>query len=332
MGDLIRRIGQLFITGFSGEEPPHALLNILAEEQLGGVLLLDEYCPSHSQVVEIVNRIKACYRDAPAFIAVDQEGGRVSRIKGAPAQFRSPAEYAKSSDVTKFSEDYARSLVCLTSLGINLNLAPVADLRLNDENPVLEGRCFGDTPGGVALFVKAAVATARAHGMLSCLKHFPGLGAAVNDPHVDVSRADYDFHQWRGREMIPFQDGVLSGADLLMTTHLSLPKIDDTIVTGSRKIISEMVRIILAFDGPVITDDLTMEGAAVLGTIGERTVAAFKAGHDLLLFGRDYEAALRAYDYFVESYQRGEITDREIRAALDRVTGIKYKLTRSVLR
>ena len=132
--------------------------------------------------------------------------------------------------------------------------------------------------------------------------------------------------------MIPFADGLAAGADLIMTTHLSLPNINETIVTGARGVISEMVRLMLSFDGPVITDDLTMQGAAALGNIGERTVAAFTAGHDLLLFGRDYEAAMRAYDYFVDAFGRGEVTEEQITAALNRVTGTKYKLTRSVMK
>jgi beta-glucosidase-like glycosyl hydrolase len=87
----------------------------------------------------------------------------------------------------------------------------------------------------------------------------------------------------------------------------------------------------LSFDGPVITDDLAMEGASVLGDIGERTVAAFKAGHDVLLFGQDFEAAMRAYDYFVDAFTRGEIPKEQISASLNRVSGIKYKLTRPIL-
>jgi beta-N-acetylhexosaminidase len=255
----------------------------------------------------------------------------VCRIKGIPAEFKAPSRYARDNALEHFMEDYKRAAVYLESLGVNLNLAPVADIFLNELNPCLEHRCFGTDAGSVSVFVQASVKIAGACGLLACLKHFPGLGAAKHDPHVRTATAEYDMYQWQSREMIPFADGVASGADLIMTTHLHLPKIDDVIVTGSGKIISEMIRIMLSFDGPVITDDLTMEGASVLGDIGERTVAAFKAGHDLLLFGQDFEAAMTAYDYFVDAFARGEIPKEQISASLNRVSGIKYKLTRPIL-
>ena len=92
-----------------------------------------------------------------------------------------------------------------------------------------------------------------------------------------------------------------------------------------------MLRGMLAFDGVVITDDLTMNGAEVLGDIGERTVAAFNAGHDILLFGQDFESAMVAFDYFREACLRGEISTEQLMASIDRVTGMKYKLNQSVI-
>jgi len=220
----------------------------------------------------------------------------------------------------------------MESIGINLNLAPVADIFLNEGNTCLTNRCYGDTAGKVAVFVEAAVTTSKKNRLLCCLKHFPGLGAAVDDPHFQTPTAEYDEILWHQRERIPFAAGLEKGADMIMTTHVRVPAIDEQIVTGSKKIISTMLRQSLAFDGPVITDDLTMKGAAVLGDIGERTVAAFKAGHDLLLFGQDLEASMQAYDYFVNAYERGEIDEQRIEASLSRIAGIKFKLESTVVR
>ncbi len=116
-----------------------------------------------------------------------------------------------------------------------------------------------------------------------------------------------------------------------MTTHVILESCDPTIVTGSSKIINELLRDRASFDGAVITDDLLMQGAAVLGSVGERTVAAFLAGHDILLFGRDYEAAMGAFDYFDEACRRGEISNDQIATSLGRVSGMKYKLGRTLI-
>jgi beta-N-acetylhexosaminidase len=195
----------------------------------------------------------------------------------------------------------------------------------------LKDRCFGETPQQVATFVEKAVAVTRKAGLLSCLKHFPGLGAAAADPHQETPAVDYDELIWRQREMLPFAAGIESGADMVMTTHLRMTAFNGEIVTGSRQVVTSLLRDVLGFDGPVITDDLTMNGANELGDIGERTVKAFKAGHDILLFGQDHDKAMRAYDYFVAAVDRGDIDLTEIKASLSRVSGIKFKLDRSII-
>ncbi len=324
-------IGQLFIMGFPGERPPTPFLNFLAEESIGGVILFAENCPTHLIARQNIEVIRSAVTGVSPFIAIDQEGGRVCRLRGAPAEYRAAWEYGGES-IEHFIEEYSRSAVYLEALGINLNLAPVADIFLDQNNSCLKDRCFGASAIAVVSYVAASIRVSRAKGLLSCLKHFPGLGAAVNDPHLQTAVADFDEYKWQQRERIPFAAGIAEGADLLMTTHVLLPKVDDTIVTGSARIITEMVRGSLAFDGPIITDDLTMKGATPLGDIGERTIAAFLAGHDLLLFGTDYEAASAAYDQFTDAVRRGEISESRLRESFDRIAGSKFKMARPVLK
>ena len=331
MEQLIREIGQLFVIGFSGDHPSEAFLNFISEEQIGGVILFAENCPTHACTWENIDRIRQALPERPPFIAVDQEGGTVCRVHGAPAEYRSAREYGRDDSTERFVEEYARAAVFLESLGFNLNLAPVADI-CSAGNDWLKERCFGDTPETVKEFVRASVETSHAAGLLCCVKHFPGVGASRLDPHEKTARADYDQIVWEQRERIPFAAAVEAGVDLVMTTHLHLPRIDETIVTGSQTVVRQMLRNGLAFDGPVITDDLTMAGAAVLGTVGERTVAAFRAGHDMLLFGQDLDAAAEAYECFVGTVRRGEIDEHRLRASLARVAGLKYKLEQSIVR
>jgi beta-N-acetylhexosaminidase len=325
-------LGQLFMVGFPGAEPPAPFLQFLAEDAIGGVILFEENCPSHQQTRQNIERLRQASRSPHLLVAIDQEGGRVSRLRGAPAEFRSAGDYAREKNgLEHFKEEYRRSAVYMESLGINLNLAPVADIYLNNKNSVLRGRCFGSTAEEVTSFVRAAVDISAHSGLLSCLKHFPGLGSAELDPHVATPHVVFNEIVWSMREMAPFAAGIEAGADLVMTTHVVLEPLDRTIVTGSSRIINELLRSRAAFDGPVITDDLLMEGAAVLGNVGERAVKAFLAGHDILLFGRDYEAAMSAHDDFEEAYHRGEISPVLVATALDRVAGMKYKLRRTVI-
>jgi len=332
MSEMEKNIGQLFIIGFPGERPPKRFLDFLADEMIGGVILFEDNCQTHELAKENIQAIKSQYRTSIPFIAIDQEGGRVCRLKGAPAEFCAASEYGRNDDLERFKEDYTRSAVFMESIGINLNLGPVCDIWLNPANRCLEDRCFGASPGKVSPFVEQAVKISKKAGLLSCLKHFPGLGAALVDPHQQTANADYDELIWEQRERIPFDAGIRFGADMVMTTHLKLPKIDNRLATGSDKIVNTIIRQRLAFDGLVITDDLTMAGAKPLGHVGERTVAAFNAGHDIMLFGRDFDAAIEAYDYFVEAVQNGDISSERIELSLARISGIKFKLDSPVLR
>lgn len=322
------KLGQLFIIGFPGEEPSAAFLNFLVEDNIGGVILFNDNCSTHETARRNISLIRSHFHDSVPFIAIDQEGGRVCRLKGAPTEFLAPADYGQRDALERFTEDYSRAAVSMVSMGINLNLAPVCDMTVNDENECLKGRCFGGTVEKIGPFVRASVEIAHRAGLLCCLKHFPGLGASKIDPHAGPATADYDYMLWHQRERLSFVAGVEAGADFIMTTHLQVDALDSVIATASEKIVGQLLRKDLNFDGPVITDDLTMKGAESLGHIGERAVAAFNAGHDILLFGQDFEAAMEAYEYFRDACQRGEVNRERLKVAVQSVSGMKSRLDR----
>lgn len=325
------KLGQLFMIGFEGKSPSDSFLNFLTEEQIGGVILFEENCPDYDTIKNNISKIKSCYRTRAPFIAIDQEGGRVSRMRGIPAEIPAAYFYGKKNKIENFVEDYTHSAVYMESAGITLNLAPVADIFLNPENSCLSDRCFSDDPAKVARFVEKSVEVARHNGLLCCLKHFPGLGAAKADPHNEIAVAHYDEKLWKEREMIPFLAGVRKGAEMIMTTHMRVPEIDDQIVTVSEKIINKFIRQHLKFEGPVITDSLVMKGASELGDLGEISVKAFNAGHDILLYGQKLDDNIEAFDYFEDACRRGEISAERIESALQRISGIKLKLDSSVV-
>lgn len=330
MSNIRDKFGQLFIVGFPGVQPSGSFLNFILEEKIGGVILFKDNCPSHQKAKDNIDVIKR-YVSSDMFIAVDQEGGRVSRLSGAPAEISSAWHYGNKLGLEKYGEDYTRCLLFLESLGININLAPVGDIFLNSKNKCLEERCFGDSAEKVIPFVKKSLEISNQFRMISCVKHFPGLGASDIDPHEMTSQADYDMIVWEQREKTVFSEAIKSGTDMIMTTHLRLQEFDNIIATGSQKIVKELLREMLGFDGLVVTDDLSMKGASSLGDIGERAVAAFKAGHDLLLFGQDIDSTMLAFDYFCDAFSRGEMSEEQILSSLDRIAGLKFKLGKSIM-
>ncbi len=328
---LFEKLGQLFIIGFKGKEPSSEFLEFLSEEKIGGVILFEENCENYDVLKENINKIKASYRDMVPLIAVDQEGGRICRIKGMPAEYHSPSYYASGDMLEKFEEDYAHSALYMESAGISLNMAPVADIFLNKDNDCLRDRCFGNSPEEVSAFVEKSIEVSHRSGLLCCLKHFPGLGSAGSDPHLAAPVVDTDEPTWLGREIMPFMAGMKKGADFIMTTHMLMPEIDDKIVTASEIVINKLLREQLGFEGPVMTDALDMKGAEELGEPGARAVKAFCAGHDILLFGQDFEESVEAFDYFVRACNDGEIPAERIESAQQRISGIELKLDSNVL-
>lgn len=327
MLDLQKQLGQLFIVGYEGIDPSTEFLDFLAECQLGGVILFGDNCTDTDRLRKVLLTLECrVASERPLFVAIDQEGGRVCRLSEKPAWFRSASSYAKNNDLDGFTTDYNLAAEYMVGLGVNLNLAPVADIFLNTDNSCMTDRCYGSTPESVARFVGRAVEISHRSNMLCCLKHFPGLGAAAIDPHQAVSTADYDRAVWAERERIPFAAGIAAGADMIMTTHLKLPAIDNVIATGSQVIIDDMLRKDLGFDGVVITDELAMLGAEVMGDIGARTIAALQAGHDIVLFGPNQGNARAAYDAVVQAVDSGQLSQETIARALGRVAKAKEDL------
>jgi len=331
MSDFAHTIGQLFMVGYPGPEPSSEFLEMVAREQLGGTILFQDNCPTYAAAGEAIAAIRAQYQTSTPVIAIDQEGGRVTRLKGAPAEFRAPASYPENGQLEAYTEDYRRSVLAMEALGINCNLTPVVDLHLNEENTVLDGRCFGRDAATAIPYIQKTIDISHSRGLLACAKHFPGLGAAAVDPHRASAEADYDFETWKVRERETFKAAVDQGVDLVMTTHLRIPAVDRAIATESPTIIGDMLRFYLGFDGPVITDDLFMDGARELGDSAERAIKAFLAGHDILLFGQDFHEATKAIHGFRKAVANGHIPEERLHQALERIASVKVRLARPAI-
>jgi beta-N-acetylhexosaminidase len=327
---MLERIGQLFVTGLDGPRPSKEFLEFYKAENLGGIVLFEENCTPHSLAEDTIRQIHRLSSVTP-FVAVDQEGGRVCRFKGAPMEYGAAAKYGSENNMELFEEQFSRTAYLLGSLGVNLLLGPVADLTLNENNECLKDRTFSSSASRVIPFIEKSIDICRKAGLLSCLKHFPGLGAARDDPHIKMSVADFDYQTFLNREGIPFKAGIDNDVDMIMTTHLLLPKLDSKPATVSEVVVNQLLRNKLGFYGIVITDDLLMKGANELGSVEERALEAFLAGHDLLLFGQDFSAVRKTISYFKEAVKDGRLNENRLSDSLDRISGIKSKIALPVI-
>ncbi|MDD4051510.1 MAG: glycoside hydrolase family 3 N-terminal domain-containing protein [candidate division Zixibacteria bacterium] len=298
--------GRFFIVSFPEAIPSDRTLRFILDNHIGGLILFAEHCRDPKSLKSWLGDFVRSL-GYPLIVAVDQEGGRVCRFDAGFPSLDSPRNYGKDGRVDKYRDDLSRVCERLQEIGVNLNLVPTVDLFDRGDGHVLDSRAFSDDPGVVAEFARATIAVHHRFGLLTCAKHFPGLGRSAGDPHQILSTADLTEADFREKELVPFRDAIEAGVDSVMVTHLAAPKVDDVPAIISRKMIAGWLKESLSFDGPVITDDLLMTGAQQAAPLPLTAVKCFEAGADLLLFGRDLDAASQAFDRFAADWQAGRL-------------------------
>ena len=317
--------GRHVIVSFPEPFPDDDVLYFLQENRIGGIILFAEHCRDPESLKGWLADFMASL-PYQLIVAVDQEGGRVRRLATRFPDLEAPRHYGSGKRLHRYQDDLARVCERLREIGFNLNLVPTVDLFDQEEGHVLDSRTFSDDPEVVGQFARATIATHKAHGLLSCAKHFPGLGRSKGDPHQVLSVADLTEDQFFEVELPPFRDAIRAGVDLVMVTHLSAPKVDLAPAVVSERMISVWLKGKMGFAGPVITDDLQMAGALGAADLSNLAVRSFTAGADLLLFGRDLEATRQALDVFSERWAAGRFGSHRIADARSRVDIICRKI------
>jgi len=327
-------IGQVFMVGFRGATPPRELLDLIEQRQVGGVILFSRNTSDAAQTQALTNRLQASARatghDYPLLIATDQENGLVRRFGDTITAF--PGAMALGAIG---SEQVAREVAEATgqelwAMGVNMNLAPIADVNNNPTNPVIGVRSFGEDPALVGRLVAASVEGYRAAGVIATLKHFPGHGDTATDSHLALPTVPHTLERLLEIELPPFRCGIAAGADAIMTAHVALPYVVPaadaaTPATLSADILQGLLRERLGYTGVIVSDCLEMEAIASGVGVAAGAVMALRAGVDLVLISHRADrqgAALLAVRAAVE---RGELAEAMLRQAAERVLRLKAR-------
>lgn len=336
------KIAQILMLGFTGESmsPESPIAVAIREYGIGGVVLFDNNVDlgvtnrnitSPSQVKALTDSLRSCSA-TPLFIAVDQEGGIVARLKdryGFPPSVS--ARFLGEKNDPDLTRDRSESMAAtLKECGFTLNLAPVVDLNTNPANPVigLKERSFSADPGLVSAHAAEFVKGHHCHGITTCLKHFPGHGSSRDDSHlglVDVTRS------WTKDELIPYRRLIEQGlCDMVMTAHTVNTHLDTVYpATLSKGTIDGILRKELGFNGVVISDDLNM--SAIINNYSYETAVekAINAGVDILLVANDkiYDAdvAPKTIEMLLRMVESGRIDRERIDEACGRVMALKFR-------
>ena len=276
MATYIRRhIGQLIVAGFSGPTIPPELRSLARDLDLGGIILFGRNIEEPEQVAELAYEAQALSRELPVWVTVDQEGGRVARL-GAPFTRWPPACTLGRCGDTTLVERFGRALASeLRAVGVTLDYAPVLDVRTNIENAVIGDRALAEEADEVARLGSAMIDALQANGIAACGKHFPGHGDTSADSHHELPVVEHPSERLHSVELKPFRAAVERGVAAIMTAHVLYPVLDtDAPATLSHRIVTELLRDTLGFDGLVATDDMEMAAITDSYTLEDATVRA----------------------------------------------------------
>lgn len=334
------KIGQMLMVGFRGTvlNDEHFILRHIRQHHLGGVILFDYDVLTRqperniSSPQQLKSLIAALQQAAtmPLLVAVDQEGGRVVRLKPRHGFARtvSPTELGRLDDPQATYSASAEIAATLAELGINVNFAPVVDLCVNPDNPVIARleRCFSAQPDKVTRHAREFIQAHKAQGVTAVIKHFPGHGSSHSDSHLgftDVSAS------WTTQELNPYIDLIGAGeVDAVMTAHVFNANLDiDHPATLSHPTVTGLLRNQLRFDGVVFSDDLQMGAISDHYGLEQAVRLALEAGVDILLFGNnleyDPEIVPKVVSIIRELVENGAIGEARINESFRRIMRLK---------
>lgn len=308
------KVAQLFMVRCDA-----ANMDAILEKQPGGIVMFGVDFEGLTKD-EVKDKIES-YKDAcviEPIISVDEEGGTVVRVSSNPnlagEKYQNPRYYYELGGIEALAQNAAEKSDLLADLGITMNLAPVADVS-TDPDDFIYDRALGEDAATTAEYVSAVVGAMKEHGMMSCLKHFPGYGGNV-DTHTGIAIDDRPLDSFYENDFVPFEAGIEAGADAVLVAHNIVNSIDSTQPASISGPVHEILREELGCDGIIMTDDMSMEAMAQYETPYTKAVLA---GNDMVIV-TDFEAA---YNEVLGAAKDGTIPESTIDAAVERILEAK---------
>lgn len=328
--DYLTMIGQRLAIGFPGKKLSSETISFIREYKIGNLVIFRNNVENDEQLRKLCEDIQNLVLEVtgyPAFICIDQEGGMVSRLS--PDAVIVPGNMAAAA---AGGSEIAYQLTCIISrqlrgIGPNLNFAPVVDVNSNAKNPVIGVRSFGDDPVSVAEYSAAAVRGYLDSGMMCCAKHFPGHGDTAVDSHVGLPVINKSLAELWDMELIPFRAVIEAGVPAIMSSHILFPQIEPGHIpaTMSHRIMYDLLREELEFNGLVFSDDMWMEAVRSHFGISQRTVCAVKAGNDVVCCREDLPRQRKMADAILQAVEHGDISKNELEFSFERILAAKEK-------
>jgi beta-N-acetylhexosaminidase len=282
--------GQLLFCGFEGTTVPDDLASLVSAGRVGGVILFARNIEQPAQVRALTTQLHGLApADCPLLIGIDQEGGRVQRLRRPWTEWPPMRELGDLDDI-ELTQEVARALAReLLDLGIGLDFAPCVDVDTNPANPVIGDRSFARDPAVVARHASHFITAMQVSGVAACAKHFPGHGDTSTDSHHELPRLDHDLARLEAVELPPFRAAVDAGVASIMTAHILFPALDTQRPATLAPKVMRILRDDLGYEGVVFSDDLEMKAVADHFDTATLVDESLAVGVDSLLVCRDAE-------------------------------------------
>lgn len=312
------------MVGLPGHDLDDSTRNLITRAGINNFIIFRRNVLNREQLRTLCADLVASCRAqglAMPIIAIDQEGGTVARLPPPFTQFAGARELAESAEPELLLVDYARCCAReLRDVGISMNLAPVLDVSPAGQGLFMEKRALGGNALQVSRFGSLVIRVLQEEGIAACAKHFPGLGAAVLDPHLRLPVVELSRAQLSSCDLEPFRAAIAEKVAAFMTSHTIYKGLDpETIATLSPVILIKLLREELRYDGLVITDDLEMGAIENVFSVEDAALASFIAGVDLLLICHDHDKVSRAHARLLTAVDKGAISRERLLQSFGRI-------------
>ena len=298
---------------------------VLNQYRVGGFVYFGDNLVDKEQVTNMISAT-AGYNLYDMFFAIDEEGGKVSRVQKSKIEVPevgNMSEIGATGDANKAYEAGKTIGQYLRELGFNVDFAPVADVVTATDKATIGDRSFGSDPAVVGQMVQKCAEGIQENGVSACLKHFPGLGDTTTDTHEERVVIEKSLEELQAPDFVAFKDAIDAGVDFVMVSHATATGIDEVYPSSlSKKVITEQLRDYLGYDGIVITDAFNMKAITEYYTTEEACVKAIKAGADMILMPENFEAG---YNAVLEAVKDGSISEERIDESLKRIFRVKKR-------
>jgi beta-N-acetylhexosaminidase len=312
-------MGRLLFAGFNGQQIPAELRSLAREFGLGGVILFARNVVEPEQVAELAFEASRLVADLPVWVSVDQEGGRVARLKAPFTIWPPMATLGRSGDVV-LAARFARALAAeLKAVGVTLDFAPVLDILTNPKNPAIGDRALAEKAEEVARLGSIIIRTLQDEGIAASGKHFPGHGDTSSDSHFELPLVEHPPERLREVEFVPFRAAVDADVATMMIAHVLVPAFDEERPASLSKRIVDLLRHELKYGGVILTDDLDMKAIGNGYAVPAAAVLAIEAGCDgVLICSGDHDTQAAAVEALVHAVEEDRLRSKRVEDALER--------------